>query len=542
MLVPQDHLMAVGSSARAKQRLRISSLRKEREYTMLKSREVEQSVKGDHPPDSQPAGGFIGRKKEFYRWSPLLERSGLKPRRIMAETDAVYVDTSEGWFRIGRRSYPRTELAWLHNVLEYIEERGFRGWAVPWQRTVIWEEGGHCYLVQPWLKEGEGFHPDDPASLARIVEIMTEFYRCGKEYERNGLEICRDSFSSIPTEWEIARKQLAEIDNGHFPEKHRQEWHDILKKAQSRIADNLKNWEESGVGGLIGQQLSTGVIGHGNLLAKYIVGHDHDFSLLNWEYLAFQPRIKDLASLILDLKLWEPDWLLFLINETAKVQPFWPEEYGALFALLWHPQDLLNALKDSAPEGFNEDRYPKNLKEVAKEMARKEKCLTKAWRELGTEKRWAFRSPMADNPVPDGKVSWGLAPVESWGDTGGAPESLIRVKTPNYLPPEVLQSLSYGLPDRIVSGGDSVVLKAANTGTVQPISGGVPDLQPSQTVASETEIALSPVKPAAAVPVQMPQVVKDSVQQLQPNHSFPPHTERESSPTQILRWADFPKK
>ena len=503
---------------------------------MLKSREVEQGVKGDHPPDSQAAAGFLGRKTEYGRWAPLLERSGLKPRRIMPVTDAIYVDTSEGWFRIGRRSYPRAELTWLRSILEYLEQRSFRGWAVPWQKTIIWEEGGHCYLVQPWLDDSGGFQPDDPASLARFVEVLTEFYRCGKEYTRNGHEICRDRFSSIPREWEMARKQLAEFESGRFSEKHRNEWRDMLKKAQDRIALNLKKWEDSGAGGIIGQQSTTGVIGHGKLLARYIVGRDHDFALLNWEHLAFQPRIQDLATLILDLKLWEPEWLLFLISEAAKAQPFWPEEYSALFTILWHPQELLDALKNS-----EEDQDRKNLKEAGKEMARKERCLTKAWRELGTEKRWAFRNPLAENLLPDGKVSWVLSPVESWGDTGGAMDSLIRVQNPAYLPPEVMQRLSYGLPDRIVGGGDADVPKAANAEMDRVAGYSVSHFQTSQTVPAEAANLSSPEKSEPVIPVQHQEAAETPVEPPQPN-DMPRHTVTAPSSTQTLRWANFPKK
>lgn len=512
----------------------ISSFRREREYTMLKSREVEQGVKGDHPPDSQPAGGFTGRKTEYIRWAPLLERSGLKPRRIMPATDAVYVDTSEGWYRIGRRSYPRAELAWVRSILEYLEERSFQGWAVPWKKTIIWEEGGRCYLVQPWLNESGGFQPDDPASLARVVEVLTEFYRCGKEYTRNGREIIRDRFSSIPREWEAARKRLAEAENGRFPEKHRDEWRDILKKAQNRIAENLKKWEGSKVDGIIGLQLGAGVIGHGKLLAGYIVGRDHDFALLNWEHLAFQPRIQDLATLILDLKLWDPEWLLFLISEVARAQPFWPEEYTALFTMLWHPQELLDTLNNS-----EEERDRKNLKEAAKEMARKERCLTRAWRELGTEKRWAFRSSITDNPVSNGKVSWVLSPVESWGETGGAADSLIRVENPAYLPPEVLQRLSYGRPDRIVGGSNNDVPKAASTEAARAFDNSAPSFQPGQTVPAEAATLQSPEKPEPVNPVQHQEVVKPPVETFQPNDS---PRQAAAGPTQTLRWANFPKK
>jgi hypothetical protein len=202
----------------------------------------------------------------------------------------------------------------------------------------------------------------------------------------------------------------------------------------------------------------SGVLGHGNLLVKNIIWGGNDYYLLNWEGLAFQPRIVDIASLINDVAWWESDWILFLLNEYSKIQPFWPEEHAALFALLKYPQKIIELLGGGST---TEDLDHKNFKEVAKELARKERCLLKAWKELGTQKRWVWGRETETLPVNQGKMSMVLSPVESWGDFAGQVDSLIQVKHDQKLPKDVMERLTYNNPDRVVAGRDGNILESA---------------------------------------------------------------------------------
>jgi hypothetical protein len=397
--------------------------------------------------------------EEYQKCLPIFQRLGLKPRRYFCDREAAYVGTIEGWFRLGFKKYSKQELKWLRRILEYLNERSFRNWAVPWQKTIIWEEHSFCYLIQPWLLAKEYFRPEDPASLSRIAEITTELYNCGKDYfENRGIEIVRDHWQSIDFEWENALHKLDQFKNDFEHEKLRKDIDDLRKSAIEALSQSLDSWKKSGLSSLLEHHQHSGVLGHGNLLVQNIVWLSNDYYLLNWEGLAFQPRIVDVASLINDVAWWEPEWILFLLNEYARIQPFWPEEQVALFALLKYPKKVIDLLSAGATE---EILNRKDLKGEAKELGRKERCLTKAWKELGTQKRWVWGRQNGMPSVDPGKISMVLSPVESWGDFAGQVDSLIQIQHDQKLPSDVMERLNYNEPDQVMAGRDGNVLESA---------------------------------------------------------------------------------
>jgi Phosphotransferase enzyme family. len=396
---------------------------------------------------------------EYQRCLPIFQRLGLKPRRYFSDREAIYVGTIEGWFRLSLKKYSKQELKWLRRILEYLNERSFHNWAVPWQKTIIWEEHAFCYLIQPWFMAKEFFQATDPASVSRVAEITTELYNCGKDYfENRAIEIARDRWQSIDLEWETQLFKLDQLKIDFEHEKLRKDIDELKKSAIIALNDSLDSWRKSGLTSLLEHHQRSGVLGHGNLLIKNIVWLNNDYYLLNWEGLAFQPRIVDIASLINDVAWWEPEWILFLLNEYAKIQPFWPEEHMALFALLKYPQKIMELLGSEMNE---ESLNRKDLKEEARELARKERCLVKAWKELGTQKRWVWGQQTDMPSVGQGKISMVLSPVESWGEFAGQADSLIHVKHEQKLPKDVMERLTYNESDQVVAGRDGNVLESA---------------------------------------------------------------------------------
>jgi hypothetical protein len=397
-------------------------------------------------------------KSDYQKWTPIFNRLGLKPRKFLNGPNELYVGTAEGWFRLSLIKYDKQELKWLRSILEYLETRSFNNWALPWQKTIIWEESNFCYLIQPWLFDGDYFTANDPASITRVAEILADFFRCGKDYhESKGIRICRDRWSMIEPEWELALQKFDQFKGDSYHEKIRPELNELRKEAQAALNDSLIGWKSSNISSLMEHHRQAGVIGHGNLLAKHIIWCGNDYYLLNWEHLAFQPRIADLAMLITDVAVWEPDWIIFLISEYSKIQPFWPEEYSALLMLLRYPKGVINLLEEAKAEEF--DR--KKIKEVAKEMVKKERCLTKVWRELGSQKRWAWSKEENNSITDSGRISMVLSPVESWGDFTGSVDSLIQVKSEQKLPSDVIERLTFSDRERVVGGRDGNILEAA---------------------------------------------------------------------------------
>ena len=43
---------------------------------------------------------FESAKINYTKWAPIFQRLGLKPRRFIYKQDAVFVCTTEGWFRL----------------------------------------------------------------------------------------------------------------------------------------------------------------------------------------------------------------------------------------------------------------------------------------------------------------------------------------------------------------------------------------------------------------------------------------------------------
>ncbi len=472
-------------------------------------------------------------KMEFQKWSPLLQRTGLKPRRFVVEPDAAYFYTTEGWFRLGFNKYNKAEIDWIHNILEYLEERAFRNWAMPWQKTITWEENDSYYIIQPWIRDGELFRPADPASIQRVAEVMADFYRCGKDYiEIRGIDTGRDRWSNIDIEWESDIERLDKLKIDDFPEKVRGEVNELRKETITRLRENLRNWQNSGMNCLLEHQRHTGVLGHGALSAENVIWLNDDYFLLNWEHMAFQPRILDLTSLITDVADWEPEWILFLISEYSRVQPFWPEEYIGLRILLQYPEKMINTLEKLRKSEL--DR--KSLKEATRELARKERCLGKLWRELGTQKRWAGNDLGNNSGLR--RLSMNLSPVETWGDFGGSSDSIIKIRNEAKLPADVMEKLTYfdqtHPRDRIVGGRDGNVLKGSTITILKPER--EPEDQynvENQDVENQAEVENGNVT-ELKIEEDHPE---SNTGALQPDPVFEPGKNQDK----IIRWANFPK-
>jgi hypothetical protein len=490
---------------------------------------------------------------DFQRCLPIFQRLGLKPRRYFFDHEAAYVGTIEGWFRLSFKKYSKQELKWLRRILEYLNERSFHNWAVPWQKTIIWEEHSFCYLIQPWILAKEHFQPRDPASVARIAEITTDLYNCGKDYcENRGIEIIRDRWQSIDLEWENTLHKLDQFNNDFEHEKTRKDVDELRKNAIFALNECLDSWKKSGLSSLLEHHQHSGVLGHGNLLIKNIIWLSNDYYLLNWEGLAFQPRIMDVASLINDVGWWEPDWILFLLNEYAKIQPFWPEEHVALFALLKYPHKVIELLETGLTE---ESLNRKDLKEEAKELARKERCLTKAWKELGTQKRWVWGRQSEVPSVGQGKISMVLSPVESWGDFAGQVDSLIQVKHDQKLPNDVMERLTYDDPG-VVAGRDGNVLEsAAKESSNYNENNFIEIVEPQPKIPNEAEPEPIEEEKALAIPTcpEPMQETKSNTPETAAKDRKPDHEPKFVEPKpdhkakinkdvpQITAWAKFPK-
>jgi exonuclease VII small subunit len=418
-------------------------------------------MKERHRAAVKDAWGEFGRNRVGYQnWEPIFHRLGLKPRRFFHESDAIYVCSAEGWFRLSLVKYNKEELTWLRRVLEYLEERSFNNWAVSWRKTIIWEESDCCYLIQPWLISRDCFNRDDPAALGRIAEILADLYRCGKEYRDNrGLAGMRDRWSTVQQQWNMELKELQGLDEGRFHEKIRKEFLGIRKSAETALEESLKIWE-TGMSSLFEHHNHLGVLGHGQFLTRNIVWRKTDYYLLNWEHISFQPKIVDLTSLIIDSSQWEPEWILFLINRYSKLQPLWPEEYQALKAMLHYPKKVLELLRSELPEEVGH----KLIKEAEKELRRKGRCLEKVWQELSAEKtRWSWgREYPATKLRESGKISMVLSPVATWGDSLSNPDnSLIQVKHDHKLPSDIWKRLVNGEEDRVLGGREGGIMEAA---------------------------------------------------------------------------------
>ncbi len=463
---------------------------------------------------------FEAARVQFLKWNTIMQRTGLKPRRFLQKSDAVYFGTSEGWFRLSYARYSKPEVHWIRKLLEYLDESSFQNWAVSWRKTIVWEENDHCYLIQPWVMNGDSFQRDDPASIQRIAEIMADFYRTGKGYvESKGIEIRRDRWSTLEVEWEESLKKIAKLKIDSLPEKIRGGMVELQKELAVLIRENINNWRSSGIHSLLDHQRRAGVLGHGNLISQNILWQNNDLALLNWEYLAFQPRILDLATLINDASNWEPDWILFIIGEFSKAQPFWREEYTALRILLRHPYHIIRMLERTQPEELER----KFLKEAVKELARKERCLGKVWRELGTEKRWGG-GILTNNSGID-RLSMVLSPVETWGEYNG-PDSVIRVRNEAKLPEDVMERLTYFEQNRIVGGRDGSVLD----GSVLPVTREteiVPEKKTEDNPGAEFDTG------GGLSDVPLPDI-------LIKEESSPP--ENSTSSVHIIQWGNFPKK
>lgn len=401
---------------------------------------------------------FESAKINYTKWAPIFQRLGLKPRRFIHKQDAVFVCTTEGWFRLSLVKYQKQELRWVRSILVYLEERSFRNWAMPWQKTIIWEENSYCLLIQPWLFTKECFNADDPASVTRIAEILADFYRLGKDYHENkGIEILRDRWSTIETLWSLELEKIDGLSGEFGHEKLNKEFGELRKETVKILSEALSNWKNSGINALYEHHRRTGVLGHGNLNKENIIWCGNDYYLLNWEHLAFQPKIADLTTLISNIDFWEPDWIIFLITEYAKLQPFWSEEYSALMALLHYPAKAIRLLTQLEPDEFQR----KAIKEEVKEMAKRERCLAKVWKELGSKNRWIWGKttypPNEDNRI----MSMALSPVESWGDYSGPADSLIRIDNEQKLPQAVIERLTINNQNGVVGGKEDNILEGA---------------------------------------------------------------------------------
>jgi hypothetical protein len=481
---------------------------------------------------------FEKERNMFLKWVPVFHHLGLKPRRFVKEADAIYVCTQEGWFRLSLIKYRKEELNWLRLILGYLEERSFNNWAVAWRKTIVWEENNSCYLIQPWFLASERFWPVDPAALDRIAEILADLYRCGKDYRENrGIEICRDRWSGIVTGWKTELQMVQSVKEEQCHEKIRKEVGNLRKYAETQLSECIANWD-LGIKALFEHHFQLGVLGHGALLSKYVVWRGHDYYLLNWEHLSFQPKIMDLAVLINDLAFWEPEWIIFFINQYVKLQPLWPEEYYGLKAMLQYPGQLLHLLQLEQLKGLDH----KMIKEAEKELKRKGRCLDKVWRELGSEKtNWAWQKkydlPRKRHPA---KISLALSPVETWGglvnDTG---EALIHVNAEQKLPSDIWKRLVNLEQDRVFGGQDGGIMEAAanpaKTDDYSEIETKPPHGATDNSNLFNNTIQETTAPPAIAIPAGDFERLIISDKSGETTQTAP-----ETLP-KVLNWTDFPK-
>ncbi|MGE5581387.1 MAG: hypothetical protein ACM3X9_02495 [Bacillota bacterium] len=479
---------------------------------------------------------------DYQNWLPIFQRLGLKPRKFFGEREAVFAGTADGWFRLSLKKYDKQELKWIRSVLEYLSDHSFNNWAVPWQKTIIWEENTFCYLIQPWLLTKEYFQANDPASISRVAEILAEFYDCGKDYcGTRGIDL-PDRWQTVDLEWEISLNKLDQYKNGFEHEKLHKEVDDLRKKAVMAVNDCLNIWKKSGLTTLLEHHQLSGVLGHGNLAAKNIIWCGNDYYLLNWEGLAFQPRVADIASLINDVAWWEPDWILFLLNECSKIQPFWPEEQHALLALLKYPKKIIELFNEESTE---EGLVKKNLKEVARELAKKDRCLTKAWKELGSQKRWAWNRQEENSLTNQGKISLVLSPVESWGNFAGQADSLIHLQHEQKLPSDVIERLNYPNPDKIVAGRDGNILDSAAKTAGEPNENHFIEIvEPQPKIPEETvpDVPdLTEINPLAEQKGDdAPETAPSGFKAKEEPCPAPENALKTDAP-QVIKWAGFPK-
>ena len=472
----------------------------------------------------------------YTKWAPVFQRLGLKPHRFYYNQEAVFFCTSEGWFRLGLVKYERQELSWVRKILEYLEGRSFSNWAMPWQKTIIWEENNWCYLIQPWLLTNDFFKANDPASVVRIAEILADFYRLGKDYHDNkGIEILRDNWSTIETRWGIELDKIDRLSGDLGHEKTSKEFGELKKETLKVLSEAIAGWKSSGINALYEHHRQNGVLGHGNLCKENIVWSGNDYYLLNWEHLAFQPKIADLAAIINDVEFWEPDWIIFLINEYSKNQSFWAEEYAALMALLRYPAKAVRLLTEVKAEEVQR----KVIKEEVKQMGKKERCLAKVWKELGSKNRWVWGKHGCRVNEDMGKISMVLSPIESWGDFSGPVDSLIKVDDDQKLPSDVIDRLNLNLEKGVVSGKEGNILEGAapmhnftdTTGRQPPwtvegiVNEEVPDEVGIEKVEIEKEVEITNINP--------------EIQKPPPKKENPPCPVKEGE--KLMKWDSFPK-
>lgn len=414
--------------------------------------------------DERSADKFDSLKELFLKWVTVFYRFGLRPSRFFKDRDAIYFCTNEGWFRLSLIKYAKEELNWLQSILQYLEERSFNNWACSWRNTIIWEEESYSYLIQPWVFTNKKLDINDPASIRRVSEIIAKLYRCGKDYHATkGIGIFRDRWSTIELQWEQELKAIESLTEELFHEKLRKEIHILKKEAVALLSDCLTIWKNS-MNTLFEHHFSSGVIGHGRLRSNYIIWKEYDYYLLNWENLSFQPKVADLASLINDTAIWEPEWISFLINEYSKNQSFWPEEYNALKAMLQYPGKLVKLL---SRENIDDCDY-KQIKVAKKELKRKDRCLAQVWRELGTDNCWSRGRVFAGTGINDnGKISLILSPIHTWGGFQTLQAGpLINLKPEQKLPNDIWDRLVNNTPDRVFGGGDGQIMEVTSNKSI----------------------------------------------------------------------------
>lgn len=334
--------------------------------------------------------GFNQVKSEYQKWAPIFYQLGLKPRRYFKTNNAVYICTEAGWFRLGFIKYGKEELQWVNRVLQHLEEGRFANWGVPWSKSLIWEEQGFSYLIQPWCFSKDSFDPRDPAAIIRLTEILSDLYYCSQNFvDNNGPGILRNRWRSLEEQWQADLQLVEMLDE----KKLGLTGFNFKKQAVNTIEDTLKIWD-SVIKGWVEADREFGSIGHGKLLSKYIVAQPDDYYLLNWEHLSFQPKVTDLVSVINDVGIWEEEWVAFIINEYTKLQPFWPEEYRILVGMLQYPVDLLKFLHKLNNEP-NLKINQSQIKKFSVELSKKADCLLGVWQQLGIDDRWGGYSGIA---------------------------------------------------------------------------------------------------------------------------------------------------
>ncbi len=352
---------------------------------------------------------FRNNKQHYVKLESFLLQFNLKVCRFYEAKDACYFYTNQGWFRFSLISYEKQELLWLKSILEYLEAASFDNWATAWQKSIILEEMRTAYFIQPWFFPEEPFSVSDPASLARAAEIIANFHATSKGFLMEcALELKRDRWNDFEKNLDEKLQLINDLELKVYSEKHQKSILEFKNLLLELLKGIKKEWQSLEMNAFLENQLNSGMLTHGAFRPAHLVLQQNNYYLLNWEAIAFRPRVADLADFIGQVNWWEPEWLLFFLGEYFKRQPLCPEEYKAFHILLRFPWEVFAFLEKLLPDKLER----KHVKELLKMLSRKNHCLEQMVQEFDAQKRWLWGK--VNTPVIP-KNGTELTSVESWG-------------------------------------------------------------------------------------------------------------------------------